>query len=102
PNIKNYIKRKIKPKTSFVDVEFLIRSKKSDHRNNFLEFLANHWSKEVAYELAEKYNVGTSKHWDGATVFWQVDTSNKVRSGKVMLYNVGNGKRVKKPYSHIN
>ena len=32
----------------------------------------------------QRYKVGTSKYWDGATVFWQTDNQNKVRTGKIM------------------
>ncbi|WP_179022013.1 DUF6371 domain-containing protein [Winogradskyella forsetii] len=101
-NIKKSIKPKIKPKSSFIDVGILINSKKTNSQNNFLKFLANHWSKGVAFDLAQKYHIGTSKYWQGATVFWQVDNNNDIRSGKIMLYNSSNGKRIKKPYNHIN
>ena len=49
----------------------------------------------------KKYKVGTSKYWDGATVFWQTDNQNKVRTGKIMLYNSETGKRIKEPYNHV-
>ena len=45
--------------------------------------------------------MGTSKHWPGATVFWQVDISGRVRTGKVMLYNPENGRRIKEPHNYI-
>jgi hypothetical protein len=47
------------------------------------------------------YNIGTSKHWNGATVFWQMDRNNKIRSGKIMLYDSLSGKRIKQPFNHI-
>ena len=43
--------------------------------------------------LIERH-VGTSRRWGGATVFWQVDRSGKVRTGKVMGYNPLTGKRI--------
>ncbi len=49
----------------------------------------------------KRYKVGTSKYWDGATVFWQTDNQNKVRTGKIMLYNSETGKRIKEPYNHV-
>ena len=58
--------------------------------------------KEAIDLLSVEYHVGTSKHWTGATVFWQVDNQGKVRTGKVMLYNPETGKRVKEPYSHVS
>lgn len=42
-----------------------------------------------------EYCVGTSRHWGGSTVFWQVDCQGMVRGGKVMLYDPATGRRVK-------
>ena len=47
------------------------------------------------------YRVGTSKHWPGSCVFWQTDINGCVRTGKVMLYDADNGKRVKHPFNHV-
>ena len=50
----------------------------------------------------KKYLIGTSNHWIGATVFWQIDKNIAIKAGKIMLYNCNTGKRVKKPYNHIS
>ncbi|RTL47770.1 MAG: hypothetical protein EKK39_13350 [Sphingobacteriales bacterium] len=63
--------------------------------NYFVQFLINLFGVDVASELVSRYFIGTSKHWNGATVFWQIDTQGKVRTGKIMLYNPTTGKRVK-------
>lgn len=42
-----------------------------------------------------KYLIGTSKFWNGATVFWQIDIQQNIRHGKIMLYNADTGKRAK-------
>ena len=96
------VKPKPKPKTSFINVEVLSKSKASKSPNYFIDYLTSLWDYDTAYYLVEKYNIGTSKLWQGATIFWQVDKNNNVRSGKIMLYNASNGKRVKEPYNHIN
>ncbi|MFN7654852.1 MAG: DUF6965 family protein [Cyclobacteriaceae bacterium] len=70
--------------------------------NNFVKFLINLFSVEVASQLVSRYFIATSKHWNGATVFWQIDTQGKVRTGKIMLYSPSTGKRVKEPFNHIN
>lgn len=57
--------------------------------------------RSAASELMQRYNVGSSKHWTGATVFWEVDISGRIRTGKVMLYNPENGRRIKEPHNHI-
>jgi Domain of unknown function (DUF6371) len=69
--------------------------------NNFIVFLAQLFGWEIALQAAERYKIGTSKHWHGATVFWQVDVRGRVRTGKVMLYNNTTGKRVKQPFNHV-
>lgn len=100
--VNTRVKPKSKPKTSFINVEVMHKSKASKRPNYFIDYLVSLFDKNTAYYLAGKYNIGTSKHWQGATVFWQVDKSNNVRSGKIMLYNASNGKRIKEPYNHIN
>ena len=69
--------------------------------NNFIVFLAGMFSWDTALQAAERYKIGTSKHWHGATVFWQADTKGRVRTGKIMLYNKTTCKRVKQPFNHI-
>lgn len=96
------VKPKPKPKISFINVEVMLKSTTSKSPNYFIDYLTSLWDLETAFYLADKYNIGTSKLWQGATVFWQVDKNNNVRSGKIMLYNASNGKRVKEPYNHIN
>ena len=93
-------KKEITP--SFVNVEVLKKSFETKQPNYFIDYLASIWDYEIAYYLADKYNIGTSKYWQGATVFWQVDLNGNIRSGKIMLYDASNGKRIKKPYNHIN
>lgn len=104
-NISDFVNRvnpKPKPITSYIDVEVMTKSKAGKSPNYFIDYLSSLWDYDVAFFLAEKYNIGTSKRWKGATVFWQVDTNYDVRTGKIMLYNASNGKRIKEPYNYIN
>jgi hypothetical protein len=103
-NVSTYIKPKPqpKPKTSFLNSDVMRKSIDSTNKNYFIDYLANLWSYDVANYLKTQYNIGTSRHWQGATVFWQVDKNKAIRSGKIMLYNPSNGKRVKEPYNYIN
>lgn len=71
-------------------------------QNNFIQFLKTHFTHDQIKETILKYLIGTSSHWNGATVFWQIDNSGKVCTGKVMLFDIYSGKRIKKPYPHIN
>ncbi len=63
--------------------------------NHFVQFLIHLFGVEIASKLVSRYFIATSKHWKGATVFWQIDTKGKVRTGKIMLYSPTTGKRVK-------
>ena len=94
--------KKPRSKVSYIDVEIMKKSIATKESNFFIDYLAKLWDLETAFFLAEKYNVGTSRHWNGSTVFWQMDKNNRVRSGKIMLYNAFDGKRIKKPYNYIN
>ena len=87
--------------TSFIDEETVKRSLKCYETNRLYQFLTSKFGESSAMSLMKKYHVGSSKHWDGATVFWQIDRNNRVRTGKIMLYNPNTGKRVKEPHSHI-
>lgn len=80
---------------SFIPVEVFKASLKAHETNHFVQFLINLFGVEVASQLVSRYFIATSKHWTGATVFWQIDTQGKVRTGKIMLYSPTTGKRVK-------
>lgn len=70
-------------------------------QNCFICFLYELFCQADIDRLIADYRIGTSKHWPGATVFWQIDAHGKVRTGKIMLYDVATCKRVKYPYNHI-
>jgi len=105
PQPKAYKPRPVTPQPkpfSFIPVEVFKASLKGHEANHFVKFLIDLFGVEVASELVSRYFIATSKHWNGATVFWQIDTQGKVRTGKIMLYSPTTGKRVKEPFNHIN
>lgn len=89
---------------SFISVEVFKASLNPTafETNHFVQFLVNLFGVEVASELVSRYFIASSKHWNGASVFWQIDTQGKVRTGKIMLYSPTTGKRVKEPFTHIS
>lgn len=91
-------------KPSFVpeDVFRSSLTKTEFDKNHFIKYLVKLFGPELTKQLIDKYFIGNSSHWNGGTIFWQVDTLGKVRTGKIMLYNSETGKRVKFPYNHIN
>lgn len=92
---------KPEPPISHIDTDIFKQTLKAYERNNLITFLNGVFQPELVSEAIARYFVGTSKHWSGSTVFWQIDRFGKVRCGKIMLYNPTDGKRVKKPFSHI-
>ena len=99
-------RREIAPKIiekpiSLMDSEVLKKSLKGYEANNFITYLISLFGEVITGELISKYFVGTSNHWQGATVFWQIDLKGKVRTGKIMLYSPNTGKRVREPHNCI-
>jgi hypothetical protein len=80
---------------SYLPYNLMEATMKSYSENNFIQFMVNQFGSTASDELIKKYFIGTSKHWTGATVFWQIDISGNIRTGKIMLYNPKTGKRVK-------
>jgi hypothetical protein len=77
-----------------IPAEVFKRSLQQYTENNFVKFLFGLFGAEITVQLIEKYCIGTSKHWRGATIFWQI-AEDGIRTGKIMLYNPDSGKRVK-------
>lgn len=80
---------------NYFDYELMVSTKIKYNQNNFVKFLFKYFELKQVNEVIDKYNVGTTKYWYGATIFWQVDNYQKVRFGKVMIYNPETCKRVK-------
>jgi len=81
---------------SYVDMSIVQRSLDGYDINPFVNYLYNNFEREDVERSIEMYKVGTSKQYNGSTVFWQVDHTGLVRSGKIMGYDSETGKRVKK------
>ncbi len=96
------VKKAVQEKESVIHPEIFKHSLKEYEHNNFVTYLINKFGSITVTKLIERYYIATSKNWNGATVFWQIDINGKIRTGKVMLYNPETGKRVKEPYPHIN
>lgn len=87
---------------SFIDSELFKKTLQNYESNNFVKYLLSIFDEETTAGLIQKYYIGTSKHWPGATIFWQIDTHGKVRTGKIMQYDEITGHRIKEPFSHID
>jgi hypothetical protein len=75
-------------------------SVKHGHSSTFCRWLSARFGADLAANAVKRYHIGASKHWDGANVFWQVDASGRILSGKVMQYDE-TGHRVKVPTNRV-
>lgn len=94
---------KPQPRPSYIDPKIFKMSVTAtqSHRNNLITFLNGVFGVELVNQMIADYYIGTSKHWESSTVFWQIDRYGRVRGGKIMQYNPDNGKRVKEPHNRI-
>lgn len=82
------------PRPSFIEHNRVIESMNRCESSALFRFLSSKWGVEETLRLFRLYNVGTSQAMSGATVFWQVDTYGRIRTGKVMRYG-SDGHRIK-------
>lgn len=96
---KNHIvipKKRIEIKPSFIPHDLFKASLKEYENNSFTCYLKSLLGTQKAKELIDRFFIGTSKKWNGSPVFWQIDTSKKIRAGKIMGYHSETGKRKKR------
>ncbi len=84
--------------TTYLNQEELSTRRYEDNLYKYLITIAH---KEYVDKLYNMYDVRTDRSkWEGSTVFYQIDSEMRYRTGKIILYD-RYGKRVKDPYSHI-
>lgn len=89
------------PLPTFIGNKLMEQSLRSYQVNPLYQYLSTVFGKEEAERLFALYKVGTSKKWDGSTVFWQIDINGNVRTGKIMKYDSKSGHRIKDPHSMV-
>lgn len=88
-------------KPSFIHPDIFKASRAGYHENSFVKWLTTLFDVNTVNNLIANYFIGTSNHWPGAVVFWQIDQSGRIRTGKIMGYNSATGHRIKEPSSQI-
>jgi predicted RNA-binding Zn-ribbon protein involved in translation (DUF1610 family) len=91
----NYVPPKPK-KPTYIDKEILQKTLTKYEINPLVTYLYSHYTKDEVDVTIDKYQVGTSNRFNYSTVFWQMDNTGNIRSGKIMAYDITTGKRVKK------
>lgn len=56
-------------------------------KNGFVTFLLSIFPPEVVQKLIADYYIGTSSRWDGATVFWFINSLGQVRAGQIKQFD---------------
>ena len=106
-NVQKTIQEQPKKKGSFHSSELqdnlINQYNNQKFDDNLTTFLFNNFSfDEVQRVTQDYYLTGSNYYWKNETIFWQIDEKERIHAGKIMLYDEVLGKRIKKPYNHIN
>lgn len=86
-------------KPSYIEYGVLKKTLTSYETNPLVAYLHTNYSKDEVKKTIEMYQVGTAEMFSGAAVFWQMDNTGNIRSGKIMAYNTSTGKRIKNKHN---
>lgn len=79
---------------SFIDYEIYERSLKGYENNNLIKYLDTIFGIDKVNHLIDLYSIGTSSRYGGGTtVYWQIDSNDNIRAGKLIKY-AENGHRI--------
>ncbi len=87
--------------TSYVPPEMVAKTLMRSQGHHLFSFLSSIFGAETTDAVLRKYRVTQSTLWEGATLFWQLDSEGRARTGKIMLYDPKSGRRVKREHSLI-
>lgn len=93
-NSISYIKKEVNY-MHYLSYSLIPPTLKQYGQNNFISFLYSKFTHSEVQNVIDQYKIGTAKHFQGGSIFWLIDINNKLRSGKIMLYDSNTGKRVK-------
>lgn len=99
--IPKKVNQKEKATPTFIDRTLMEQSLRSYHINPLYQYHSTVFGEVETKRLFTLYKIGTSKKWDGSTVFWQIDIGGNVRTGKIMKYDARTGHRIKEPHSMV-
>ena len=82
---------KEKRRIDFIPTEILEKS--VSRKSDLVEFLFHRFEKTDVEKVCKEYKIGATRQRE--TVFWQIDENGKVRTGKIMRYDVKTRHRMK-------
>jgi len=74
-------------------IPFSFVERSASYQSNFVHFLCEVLTNDQIKFVGEHYALGATKNKE--VIYWQIDISGKVRTGKIMQYNPETGKRIK-------
>jgi hypothetical protein len=100
----SHFKPQIKPilKPHYISVDTVASTLETPRNTDLIKFLEYKYGEAETNKVISKYQLGAVKN---DVVFWQIDTSNRVRTGKIMKYDSNTGKRLDPLpilFGHIN
>lgn len=106
PHFNNDFKPSYKPRNppdieipvNYIPFGYVTKSKSPE--NHFVDFLETRFNSYDIQKAVDEYLLGATRKRE--VIFWQIDTKDKVRTGKIMQYNPETGKRVKHESGAIN
>ena len=88
----SHFKPQIKPilKPHYISVDTVASTLETPRNADLIKFLEYKYGEAETNKVVSKYQLGAVNN---DVVFWQIDTSNRVRTGKIMKYDSNTGKR---------
>jgi len=87
--------------TSYFPEEIQLKTMKGYKSNSLYQILSSIYDEPTINSVFKKYLVGTVNTYGKSPIFWQKDTNNRFRSGKIIAYNIETTKRIKEPWPKI-
>ncbi|MHB9055771.1 MAG: DUF6371 domain-containing protein [Paludibacteraceae bacterium] len=82
-----------KPLQPIGTIPFNYVERSASYRSNFVRFLCEIMTEQQISFIGDNYALGATKNKE--VIFWQIDYTGKVRTGKIMQYNPETGRRIK-------
>lgn len=80
----------VEPKPTYLPLEYVDQyyNSEEEKRNNFILFLKRLFTEKEVIKIVNDYLISSCFYWNGgATIFWQKDQFENVRTGQVILYD---------------
>ena len=79
-------------KPHYISIDTVASTLETPRNGSLINFLESKFGEVETKKVISKYQLGAVNN---DIVFWQIDTSNRVRTGKIMKYDPTTGKRLK-------